>query len=97
MCPFISVYFKFKYSRICDIFFVVFWVFHRHIGLLRVKGKKMNLQKIPLQTVRQFFIQDVTLSDHPDLFSPEQPNVMLKVMAYCQEKVQMPTDTHRGN
>ncbi|KAG1935275.1 double-strand break repair protein MRE11 [Pimephales promelas] len=60
----------------------------KHIGLLRVKGKKMNLQKIPLQTVRQFFIQDVTLSDHPDLFSPEQPNVMLKVMAYCQEKVE---------
>ncbi|KAK7172260.1 hypothetical protein R3I93_004544 [Phoxinus phoxinus] len=60
----------------------------KHIGLLRVKGKKMNLQKIPLQTVRQFFIQDVTLSDHPELFSPEQPNVMLKVMAYCQEKVE---------
>ncbi|RXN08101.1 double-strand break repair MRE11A [Labeo rohita] len=59
----------------------------KHIGLLRVKGKKMNLQKIPLQTVRQFFIQDVTLSEHPDLFSPEQPNVMLKVMAFCQEKV----------
>ncbi|KTF80459.1 hypothetical protein cypCar_00024128, partial [Cyprinus carpio] len=58
----------------------------KHIGLLRVKGKKMNLQKIPLQTVRQFFIQDVTLSEHPDLFSPEQPNVMLKVMAFCQEK-----------
>ncbi|XP_067221444.1 double-strand break repair protein MRE11 isoform X5 [Chanodichthys erythropterus] len=60
----------------------------KHIGLLRVKGKKMNLQKIPLQTVRQFFIQDVTLSDHPDLFSPEQPNVMLKVLAFCQEKVE---------
>ncbi|XP_059370843.1 double-strand break repair protein MRE11 [Carassius carassius] len=60
----------------------------KHIGLLRVKGKKMNLQKIPLQTVRQFFIQDVTLSEHPDLFSPEQPNVMLKVMAFCQEKVE---------
>ncbi|CAM4556794.1 unnamed protein product [Leuciscus chuanchicus] len=60
----------------------------KHIGLLRVKGKKMNLQKIPLQTVRQFFIQDVTLSDHPDLFSPEQPKVMDKVMAYCQEKVE---------
>uniref|UniRef100_A0A671M3H4 MRE11 homolog A, double strand break repair nuclease n=1 Tax=Sinocyclocheilus anshuiensis TaxID=1608454 RepID=A0A671M3H4_9TELE len=59
-----------------------------HIGLLRVKGKKINLQKIPLQTVRQFFIQDVTLSEHPDLFRPEQPNVMLKVMAFCQEKVE---------
>ncbi|KAA0702263.1 Double-strand break repair protein MRE11 [Triplophysa tibetana] len=60
----------------------------KHIGLLRVKGKKMNLQKIPLQTVRQFFIQDVTLSDHPDLFSPEQPNVALKVQAFCQEKIE---------
>ncbi|XP_043114340.1 double-strand break repair protein MRE11 isoform X2 [Puntigrus tetrazona] len=60
----------------------------KHIGLLRVKGKKMNLQKIPLQTVRQFFIQDVTLSEHPDLFSPEQPNVMLKVMDFCQDKVE---------
>uniref|UniRef100_A0A671N2B0 Double-strand break repair protein n=1 Tax=Sinocyclocheilus anshuiensis TaxID=1608454 RepID=A0A671N2B0_9TELE len=60
----------------------------KHIGLLKVKGKKMNLQKIPLQTIRQFFIQDVTLSEHPDLFSPEQPNVMLKVMAFCQEKVE---------
>ncbi|XP_056613563.1 double-strand break repair protein MRE11 [Triplophysa dalaica] len=60
----------------------------KHIGLLRVKGKKMNLQKIPLQTVRQFFIQDVTLSDHPDLFSPEQPNVTLKVQAFCQEKIE---------
>ncbi|XP_051963070.1 double-strand break repair protein MRE11 isoform X2 [Xyrauchen texanus] len=60
----------------------------KHIGLLRVKGKKMNLQKIPLQTVRQFFIQDIMLSDHPDLFRPEQPNVMLKVQAFCQEKVE---------
>lgn len=60
----------------------------KHIGLLRVKGKKMNLQKIPLQTVRQFFIQDVILSDYPELFSPEQPNTMLKVQAFCQEKVE---------
>ncbi|XP_051521614.1 double-strand break repair protein MRE11 isoform X2 [Myxocyprinus asiaticus] len=60
----------------------------KHIGLLRVKGKKMNLQKIPLQTVRQFFIQDIMLSDHPDIFRPEQPNVTLKVQAFCQEKVE---------
>ncbi len=78
---------KFKDNGIICLLFFCIWVFHRHIGLLRVKGKKMNLQKIPLQTVRQFFIQDVTLSEHPDLFSPEQPNIILKVMAFCQEKV----------
>ncbi len=78
---------KFKDNGIICLLLFYIWVFHRHIGLLRVKGKKMNLQKIPLQTVRQFFIQDVTLSEHPDLFSPEQPNIILKVMAFCQEKV----------
>ncbi|XP_034170705.2 double-strand break repair protein MRE11 [Pangasianodon hypophthalmus] len=60
----------------------------KHIGLLRVKGRKMNLQKIPLHTVRQFFIQDVILLDHSDLFSPEMPNVTHKVQAFCQQKVE---------
>ncbi|MCI4390479.1 hypothetical protein PGIGA_G00123110 [Pangasianodon gigas] len=60
----------------------------KHIGLLRVKGRKMNLQKIPLHTVRQFFIQDVILLDHSDLFSPEMPNVTQKVQAFCQQKVE---------
>ncbi|XP_072524709.1 double-strand break repair protein MRE11 [Salminus brasiliensis] len=60
----------------------------KHIGLLRVKGRKMNLQKIPLQTVRQFLIEDVTLADHTDLFSPEQPNVTQKVQAFCLQKVE---------
>ncbi|KAG7470898.1 hypothetical protein MATL_G00118740 [Megalops atlanticus] len=60
----------------------------KHIGILRVKGRKMNLQKIPLQTVRQFFIQDVVLGDHPDLFNPDHPKVMQKVEAFCQEKVE---------
>ncbi|KAL4647108.1 double-strand break repair protein MRE11A isoform X1, partial [Arapaima gigas] len=60
----------------------------KHVGLLRVKGRKMNLQKIPLQTVRQFFIQDVVLSDHQDLFNPDHPKVTQKIEAFCQEKVE---------
>ncbi|KAI5616958.1 double-strand break repair protein MRE11 [Silurus asotus] len=60
----------------------------KHIGLLRVKGRKMNLQKIPLHTVRQFYIQDVVLLDHPDLFSPEIPNITHKIQAFCQQKVE---------
>ncbi|KAJ8410870.1 hypothetical protein AAFF_G00188270 [Aldrovandia affinis] len=60
----------------------------KHIGFLRVKGRKMNLQKIPLLTVRQFFIQDVVLEDHPDLFNPAHPKVMQKVEGFCQEKVE---------
>nr|XP_046245088.1 double-strand break repair protein MRE11 [Scatophagus argus] len=59
----------------------------KHIGLLRVKGRKMNMQKIPLKTVRQFFIQDVVLADYQDLFMPETPQVTKKVENLCFAKV----------
>ncbi|XP_054453521.1 double-strand break repair protein MRE11 [Anoplopoma fimbria] len=59
----------------------------KHIGLLRVKGRKMNLQKIPLKTVRQFFIQDVVLADYQDLFTPDTPQVTKKVEDLCYAKV----------
>ncbi|XP_030008937.1 double-strand break repair protein MRE11 [Sphaeramia orbicularis] len=59
----------------------------KHIGLLRVKGRKMNLQKIPLKTVRQFLIQDVVLTDYQDLFTPETPHVTKKVENFCYAKV----------
>ncbi|XP_049582737.1 double-strand break repair protein MRE11 [Syngnathus scovelli] len=59
----------------------------KHIGLLRVKGRKMNLQKIPLKTVRQFLIQDVVLSDYQDMFTSDTPNVIKKVESLCHAKV----------
>lgn len=59
----------------------------KHIGLLRVKGRKMNLQKIPLKTVRQFFIQDVVLSEYEDRFTPETAQVNKKVEDLCYAKV----------
>ncbi|KAM4627357.1 double-strand break repair protein MRE11 isoform 1-T2 [Polymixia lowei] len=59
----------------------------KHIGLLKVKGRKMNLQKIPLKTVRQFFIQDLVLADHEDLFTPDTPQVTKKVEDFCYAKV----------
>ncbi|XP_029302249.1 double-strand break repair protein MRE11 [Cottoperca gobio] len=59
----------------------------KHLGLLRVKGRKMNLQKIPLKTVRQFFIQDVVLADYQDLFTPDTPQVTKKVEDLCYAKV----------
>lgn len=47
----------------------------------------MNLEKIPLKTVRQFFIQDVVLADYEDAFTPETPQVMKKVEDFCYAKV----------
>ncbi|MED6234632.1 meiotic recombination [Ataeniobius toweri] len=69
----------------------------KHIGLLRVKGRKMNLQKIPLRTVRQFFIQDVVLADYEDLFTPDTPQVTKKVENLCYAKVsEMLEEAERG-
>ncbi|XP_077154552.1 double-strand break repair protein MRE11 isoform X1 [Ranitomeya variabilis] len=60
----------------------------KHVGLLRIKHKKMNMQKIPLQSVRQFFIEDVVLSDFPDLFNPDNPKVTQDIENFCIEKIE---------
>ncbi|XP_048350181.1 double-strand break repair protein MRE11 [Sphaerodactylus townsendi] len=64
----------------------------KHVGLLLIKGKKMNLQKIPLQTVRPFYLDDVVLADHPDIFSPDNPKVTQAIQAFCMEKVEAMLD-----
>lgn len=53
----------------------------------------MNLEKIPLKTVRQFFIQDVVLADYEDAFTPETPQVTKKVEDLCYAKVTAQTST----
>uniref|UniRef100_A0A8C6DAX0 Double-strand break repair protein n=1 Tax=Moschus moschiferus TaxID=68415 RepID=A0A8C6DAX0_MOSMO len=60
----------------------------KHVGLLRIKGRKMNMQKIPLRTVRQFFMDDVVLADHPDIFNPDNPKVTQVIQNFCLEKVE---------
>lgn len=49
----------------------------------------MNLEKIPLKTVRQFFIQDVALANFEDQFTPDTPQVVKKVEKLCYAKVQL--------
>lgn len=60
----------------------------KHIGLLRIKGRKMNMQKIPLHTVRQFFLEDIILADHPDIFNPDNPRVTQAIQNFCLEKIE---------
>ncbi|XP_032846764.2 double-strand break repair protein MRE11 isoform X2 [Tyto alba] len=64
----------------------------KHIGLLHVKGKKMKMQKIALETVRTFHMEDVVLADHPDLFNPDNPKVTQAIQAFCMEKVESMLD-----
>ncbi|XP_062052874.1 double-strand break repair protein MRE11 isoform X2 [Lepus europaeus] len=60
----------------------------KHVGLLRVKGRKMNMQKIPLHTVRQFFMEDVVLANHPNIFNPDNPKVTQAIQSFCFEKIE---------
>ncbi|XP_076184399.1 double-strand break repair protein MRE11 isoform X4 [Aptenodytes patagonicus] len=64
----------------------------KHIGLLHVKGKKMKMQKIALETVRTFHMEDIVLADHPDLFNPDNPKVTQAIQAFCMEKVELMLD-----
>ncbi|KFO94723.1 Double-strand break repair protein MRE11, partial [Buceros rhinoceros silvestris] len=64
----------------------------KHIGLLHVKGKKMNVQKIALETVRTLHMEDIVLADHPDLFNPDNPKVTQAIQAFCMEKVELMLD-----
>lgn len=47
----------------------------------------MNMQKLPLQTVRQFYIEDLVLADYPDIFNPDNPKVTQDIENFCVEKV----------
>lgn len=60
----------------------------KHVGLLRIKGRKMNMQKLPLHTVRQFFMEDVVLAAHSDIFNPDNPRVTQAIQNFCLEKIE---------
>lgn len=65
----------------------------KHVGLLRIKGRKMNMQKIPLHTVRQFFMEDIILANHPDIFNPDNPKVTQAIQSFCFEKIEEMLDS----
>ncbi|KAL8607335.1 hypothetical protein ACOMHN_039485 [Nucella lapillus] len=58
----------------------------KNIGLLQIRGKDFKVTPIPLQTVRQFYLEDVVLGDTS--LNPCDPSVGKKVEAFCREKVE---------
>ena len=58
----------------------------KHIGLLQISGKDFKVTPIPLQTVRQFYLEDIVLADTS--LNPNDPSVGKKVEVFCQEKVE---------
>ena len=51
------------------------------------------MQKLPLRTVRQFFMEDVVLANHPSLFNPDNPKVTQAIQSFCLEKVSVSEDS----
>ena len=58
----------------------------KYVGLLHVRGKDFKLTKIPLKTVRQFYLDNIVLGDTS--IDPEGHKVEEQVEAYCVEKVE---------
>lgn len=58
----------------------------KHVGLLFVNKKAFKLKKIKLQTVRQFYLMDIVLSETH--IKPEDPNSVKKIEKYCSEKME---------
>ncbi|XP_013792884.2 double-strand break repair protein MRE11-like [Limulus polyphemus] len=69
------------------------------IGMLNIYKKSFKLSKIPLQTVRQFYIEDIVLSETS--LNPEDPDIAERVLEYCCERVENLIDKavsdHTGN
>ncbi|GFV89364.1 double-strand break repair protein MRE11 [Trichonephila clavipes] len=71
----------------------------KHVGLLQIRKKEFQITKIPLQTVRQFYIKDVDLEDTSlNLNAPDSSD---KVIEYCRELVDQflakAEDEHTGH
>ena len=58
----------------------------KHVGLLRVNRRNFKITKIPLETVRPFFMEDIVLSDTS--LNPGDHDIVKKVEMFCLEKVE---------
>ena len=50
----------------------------RHAGLLRIKGREFQIEKLPLKSVRPFKIADVSLAD--EKFAPEDTEAITRFL-----------------
>lgn len=58
----------------------------KHVGLLQVRGKDFKITPIRLETVRQFYMENIVLSETS--LDPEDQNAVRKVEIFCSEKVE---------
>eukprot|EP01135_Chromosphaera_perkinsii_P004833 Nk52_evm11s298 gene=Nk52_evmTU11s298 len=64
----------------------------KHIGILKIKGKKHEITPIPLCTVRPFLIKDIVLSEQPELNPNNQEQVIEYIKSEVEELLQQATE-----
>ena len=57
----------------------------KHVGLLYVKQRNFKLHKLPLTTVRPFYMEDIVLCDTS--LNPGDPDIAKNIEIYCAQKV----------
>ncbi|XP_052264918.1 double-strand break repair protein MRE11-like isoform X2 [Dreissena polymorpha] len=71
----------------------------KYCGLLQIKGKDFKIEKIRLETVRQFYMEDIVLKD--TTLDPLDHDIGKKVESYCQKRVEAllekAAQEHTGN
>ena len=74
---------RYSYIFIAPVISLSFFLFCRHVGILKItKDKMFKIDKIILKTVRPFYIEDVILKETE--IDPTQEDM---VMAYLVNKV----------
>lgn len=71
-----------KVSYSSQVVYLEVLLFHRHVGLLYINGTDFRIEPIPLQTVRPFVMDTVSLSKTD--IHPEETEAIL---SYLSEKV----------
>ena len=54
--------------------------------MFQIRGKDFKMEKLPIETCRQFFFEDIVLRDTS--LNPSDHDIAKKVEAYCTEKVE---------
>nr|CDS29742.1 double strand break repair protein MRE11A [Hymenolepis microstoma] len=62
------------------------------VGLLEIQGRKFNVTKLPLQSVRKLFFEDIILQDELSNVDSSSPDAVSMVEKLCNDRVQAAID-----
>lgn len=64
----------------------------KSVGLLEIQGRKFNVTKLPLQSVRKFIFEDIVLQDELPNVASSSPDAASVVEKLCNDRIQAAID-----